>query len=171
VSSPKYVNGKEMGVRATPPTAAKMNRIARKVWSCEGLTPALSAAEAAQQAERDMVAQSWAIVTENLSNKAKADKKDALQKHHSAIQSHAARALRPKKKPTHRNEVITAMRPAKKRGDSLAQFLQSAEAESIDDIKITWVEKFGKYALDTLATGDGHKVSRRTILDWWAAAK
>jgi hypothetical protein len=88
-------------------------------------------------------------------------------------QSARASKSRPKKKPSHRIEVIEAMRIFNYTGATLQAFLDSAAVESIEGITITRVasSKIDAYSVECDDIDSRpREVKYRTLEDWWTEA-
>jgi hypothetical protein len=93
-------------------------------------------------------------------------------------QSAAAQKPRPKTKPTHRSEIVTAMRRARKDDQTLDQFLESAANDCVEGLTI---ERIEAHAVETwsvecirVQNSEGtlveKRVSRSTLEGWRTAA-
>jgi hypothetical protein len=100
--------------------------------------------------------------------------REATVKAVSAFQSDHASKPRPKKKPTHKSEVIAAMRTWRAdRHTTLADFLHAAEVSSIPgvSIKLAPLGDVNTYIIDCENVGDDPKAVRyRTLEHWWEEA-
>jgi hypothetical protein len=93
----------------------------------------------------------------------------ALRKQDISIETSLnAQAPRPKKHPTVRNVAIEKMTLSRAAGDQLRNFLDAAEAGSVEDLSITFTHN--KYTVDAGLDRE-QVVASRTLKDWWKAAR
>lgn len=84
-------------------------------------------------------------------------------------QSIRAKVPRKKKLPTARSVTIAAMRKTRKDGQTLGQFLASAEAGSVDGLEIKPANLRGveRFELEADELREGATVSRSTLEEWF----
>lgn len=86
--------------------------------------------------------------------------------------SDAAKAPRPRKKPTVRGEFIAEMKIARSQEMTLRVFIESVSAGSVEGLELNAVPQgLSRYELNADAVlGDACKVSLQTLRCWWKAA-
>lgn len=84
-------------------------------------------------------------------------------------QSIRAKVPRQKKRPTARSVTIAAMRKARKDGQTLGQFLASAEAGSVEALEIKPANLWGveRFELEAEELSKSETVSRSTLEEWF----
>lgn len=87
-------------------------------------------------------------------------------------QSIRAKVPRQKKRPTARSVTIAAMRKARKDGQTLGQFLASAEAGSVEGLEITPANLRGvvRFQIEAEELKEGKTVAYSTLEEWFTEA-
>jgi hypothetical protein len=177
VSGPKYVNGKEVGPRKKPPTAEELNKRAREQWKIWNGQIDKFVKKHPERAGRIAQRAGRLVQQGHISNPELAPETSVTGAIIDDVELLGAdasgRAQKPRKaRNSHRNEVINAMRAARRRGDSLQHFLDSVKVDSTDGVKIARVisKTEDKYDIESDAPGDGPRVPFRTLESWWTAA-
>lgn len=90
----------------------------------------------------------------------------------SEAQRSRAQASRPKKKATIKSETVAAMKPWRADGSTLADFVDAAEAGSLDGFGIKRSEHHGivRYVVEADAVADEKAVAHSTLEGWWKEA-